>query len=669
MYREAWMIWLIPLISSFIAYSIAKWKKSYAGYFSLGISIICFFLSLKILYDIIISSLYLPYQDIIKIFYGFGVAYLEFGILIDEFSAFMIFIISFISILIFIYSLGYMREEYDLGRYWFWINFSLGSTYLFVLSNNFFEMLLAFLMASLSDWGLISFWYKKIGPSLITRFDTEGEYNRHCGYKALITSLVAGSIMQIAIVLLQLATMNSYGEASLNFLILSKNNGWVIELVNTDLLLLFSILIIIGPLVKSAQFPFHDWLPESTAGPITTSTLIISVTTTNIGVYILGRLFLINYDLYSSSPTSELSLLFEIAVVCGLITIFLASFYALVARNLKKILAFSTSSQLGYIFFIFGVAGLYLNYQVFIAGVLCIFAHSIFTSLLFLASGLIIHSTEINNIHEMGSLRKYMKKTYVLMMIGAFSIVGNFALMVYLSIQLLASEIFALPAWILILFILAFLLTNFYIFRLIGLIFFGMESETIKNITIMEKMHKSSPMMVFPLIILAIVSLGLIFFYPTMIHFMSGSFPLEFSIFKLLCFLSNTFLSIGTFTIIVLIIIGFLITYPFYFTRKISPHAILTRFIIRDLYSMLKNRLIFNPLYYLFPKGIYKLGNAMRTFHLSLDKHYRKIAYFFRSSGELIRKFQTGKINLNLLYFVICILLSLIIIYLMVLMD
>ncbi|TFG29946.1 MAG: hypothetical protein EU532_01960 [Promethearchaeota archaeon] len=221
-----------------------------------------------------------------------------------------------------------------------------------------------------------------------------------------------------------------------------------------------------------------------------------------------------------------------------------------------------------------------------------------------------------------------------------------------------------------------------------------MESETVKNITIMEKMHKIPPIMMFPLIILAIVSIGLIFFYPSMIDFMSGCFPIKFSIGTLFCFLTNILLSIGTYPIIFLIIVGFLITYPFYFTRKISPHAILTRFLIRDVYNMLKNRWIFNPVYYLFPIGIYKLGGVMRTlhlslnklyhnvgigtfklgsfmrsFHLSLDKYYRKLAYFFRNSGELIRKFQTGKINSNLLYFIICIFLSLIIIYLMVVMN
>ena len=692
MYIEAWAIWQSPLIGSFIAYGIARWKKLYAGYFSLGISIFCFFLSLKILYDITISPLPLPYQDIIKIY--FGVTYLEFGILVDKFSVFMIFIVAFISILIFIYSLGYMREEIDLGRYWFWMNFSVGSMFLLVLSNNFFEMLLAFLMVSLCDWGLISFWYKKTGPSPVPGFDTEGEYNRYCGTKALITTVIAGSIMEIAIILLQLATMNSFGQPSLNFLMLSENNGWVTELFDAGLLPLFLILIIIGPLAKSAQFPFHDWLPESIAGPIPASTLIHSVTTTNIGVYILGRLFLIIYDLYSLSNASEFSLLFEIAMVCGLITILLTNAYAIVEKDLRKILSFSTSSQLGYVFFLFGLAGLYLNYSAFIAGVLCIFAHSIFTSLLFLGSGLIINSTDIKDVHKMGSLRKFMKKTYVLMMIGAFTIVGIFPLMVYFSIQLLVNEIFALPTWIIVIFILTFLLTNLYIFRLIGLIFFGTESEIIKNIVAKGKMHKPPPLMTFPLIILAVLSLGLIFFYPTIIDFISESFPLDFSFGKLIYFLSNILLSIGAYITIVLIIVGFLVCFPFYFTRKISPNAISSKFIIRNLHKVLRNRLIFNPHYYLIPRGIYKIGNAMRNFnisidkfyqsfgrefsklgrimrdfHLSLDNFYHKLGCGVRRSGDWIKKFHTGKLNLNLIYLIIFIFLSFIIIYLIAVMN
>ena len=694
MYIEAWVIWLIPLIGSFIAYGIAKRKKSYAGYFSVGISIVCVFLSLKILYDIFTSTLPLPYQDTFNLFYGFGVTYLEFGILIDEFSIFIIIIIAFISILIFFYSLGYMREEIDLGRYWFWMNLSLGSMFLLVLANNFIEMILVFLMISLCNWGLISFWYKKTGPSPVPGFDTEGKYNRHCGTKALITTFIAGCFMEVAIILLRFSTMNSFAQPTFNFLALSENNFWVTELLNAGLLPLFSILMISSPLAKSAQFPFHDWLPESTAGPITTSTLIHSVTTINIGAYILGRFFLINYNLYSLSGDSEFSLLFEIAMVCGLITIILTSFYGIVERDLKRILAFSTSNQMGYIFFIFGVAGLYLNYSAFVAGVLYILAHSIFKSLLFLSSGLIIRSTGIKNVYEMGSLRKYMKKTYILMMIGTFSIVGIPPLVGYLSIQLLIGEIFVLPPWITVLFIGTFLLTNLYIFRMIGLIFFGSESEKIKKIEIMEKTHKNTSIMTVPLIILAILSIVLVFFYPIIINFISGKILLDISFNKLFYFLSNTLLSIGTYISVALIIVGFIITYPFYFTRKISLRAITSKYIIRDIHKILKKRVVFNPLYYSFHRGINnlgnamknfhlsldklyhsigqginKLGNAMKNFHLSLDKFYYRLAYSVRRSGDNIRKFHTGKINLNLLYFIISILFSLIIIYVLVRMS
>lgn len=690
-YIEAWAIWLIPLIGSFIAYGIAKRKKLYAGYFSLGISIMCFFLSLKILYDTITSPLSLPYQDTVNLFYGFGVSYLEFGILIDEFNILIIFFLAFISIVIFIYSLEYMREEIDLGRYWFWKNFSLGSMFLLVLSNNFIEMLIAFLMLSLCSWGLISFWYKKPDPSVVPDFDTEGKYNKHCGTKALITIFIAGCFMEVAIILLEFATMKCFGHPTLNFLTLSKDNCWVTKLLNTGILPLFSILIISSSLAISAQFPFHDWFPESTAGPITASALINSATTINVGVYILGRLFLINYDLYSLSAASGLSLIFEIAIVCGLITIILTGAYGIVAKDLKRILAFSTSNQLGYIFFIFGIAGLYLNYSAFIAGVLYMLTHSIFKSLLFLSSGSIIHSTGIKNVYEMGSLRKYMKKTYVLMMIGAFSIVGIPPLAGYLSIQLIVNEIFIVPAWITILFIGTFLLTNLYIFRMIGLIFFGTESEKIKKIKVMEKIHKPTSIMTVPLIILATLSFGLIFFYPTIINFISRSILLDISFDKLFYFLSNTFLSIGTYIIVALLIIGLLISYPLYFTRKISTHTITSKYLIKDIHKLLKKRVIFNPLYYSFYKGIFKLGNATKNFHLSLDKlyhgvgqritklgnatknfhqsidkFYRRLAYGVKKSGNNIRKFHTGKINLNLLYYVISIFLSLIIIYALV---
>lgn len=189
MYKDAWIICLTPIIGSFIVYGIAKWKKSYTGYFSLGISIINLFLSLKILYDITISTPSLPYQDIFRIY--------------------LIIIIAFISILFFFYSLEHIHEDINLGQYWFWINFYLGSIFILLLSNIGIEMVLAILMVYFSNLGLISFQYKKSDAISVIRIDIEGKYNRHCGIKAIITTIIAISFMEVIIILLEFATKNS----------------------------------------------------------------------------------------------------------------------------------------------------------------------------------------------------------------------------------------------------------------------------------------------------------------------------------------------------------------------------------------------------------------------------------------------------------------------------
>lgn len=619
---EAWLVWSIPIIFSFAAFFASKISRIISHIIAIGSVTISFLSSILLLIKSLSGTIILPFQQSFKWVVGQGV-YIELGTLVDQLSLVMLLLVSLISTLIFIFSLGYMREEPDIGRYWFWMCFFVGSMQMLVISNNLVQMLIGWEMVGLCSWALISFWYKSRAKSPEPGFTTEGEYNAHCGLKALVTTSFADLFFIAAIALVGWATQSAFGHPTFNFLELSKNPSWIGSLVTGGILPIFALFLLSGPLGKSAQFPYNEWLPEAMAGPTTVSALIHAATMVKAGCYYIARFFI---TVWAAIPTyPEIMIFFWLALALGTFTAFLAATQGMVARELKKVLAYSTISQLGYIFAALGAAGVTLSEVAFASGILHIVSHAIFKALLFLCAGAVLHITHTRYMSEMGGLKNIMPIVFWTMFVGALSLSGIPPFSGFFS----KDEILRVTAnlnWaVYFVLLMTVALTTFYTFRMIGMVFFGEKSEHLTKLEEEEgkRLHEAEPAMAVPLIILAALSSTVWIFYPSLIDFLTTGFTGARESLNLVSILEETFTSTPFYLSIAMIIIGLYPAYKIYIVRAIKPEKVT----ISKLYNLIKNRWYWNTVYYWF-------GEKTRGF------------------AEKIRYVQTGVSNINVAYMV-----------------
>jgi len=641
------LVWLIPIIAAIISPIVAHFSRRLTHGISVGAIFLSWIMAFSMLKDILTNK---ASYEILRIELGtipfeHNIIWLDltsvlktsisFGILLDGFSVFMANVVTFVAIWIFIFSIGYMSEEQDIGRYWFLMNIFVSAMVILVLSSNLIQMFIAWEVVGLCSWALISFWYKSMAPSPVPGFKTEGEYNAHCGLKALITTSFADAFFLIAIALVGYATMISMGKPTFDFLDLSRSFAWLDALIRMGMMPIFSIMLLSGPLGKSAQFPYHEWLPEAMAGPTTVSALIHAATMVKAGAYFVGRFFLVIYmgvHAYHLTAPQGISLFFLVAMYIGAFTAFLAGTQGMVAKELKKILAYSTISQLGYIFAIFGIAGILFSEEAFFAGALHILSHAVFKALLFLCAGAVLHAVHTKYVHEMGGLRKYMPVTFWTMIIGALSLSGVPPLAGFFSKDAIIHTILEahviIPAMLL---IITAVITVFYSFRMIGLVFYGEESDYLKKLK--EKnhhIHEAPLVMKIPLIVLATVTIIIGLFFEPIKKIMWGE-GLDIALLQteIIHYVSESIFS-STFLITIIIITsGFIPAYFLYISRKIDPKELIEKSILlRALYFFLINRWYINSFYY-------------------------KIADGVRGIAREIRKVQTGVSNINIFYMIL----------------
>ncbi len=653
------LIWLVPVIATLLSPIVAKVSRNGAHALSVSAVGISWILALSMIFDILSGNVtYYPSNVTLgSIPFAHRIVWIDltsligmklsFGILIDPFSVFMANVVSFVALWIFIFSIGYMSEEPDIGRYWFLMNLFLSSMLLLVLSSNLLQMFIAWEMVGLCSWSLISFWYKSKAPSPDPRFSTEGEYNAHCGLKALITTSFADAFFLVAIAIVGYTTHLTMGTPTFDFIELSRNFSWLRKIVQLGIMPIFSLFLISGPFGKSAQFPYHEWLPEAMAGPTTVSALIHAATMVKAGAYFVGRFFLIIYTgatVYGLSVPDGVSTFFLAAAYVGAFTAFLAGTQGMVAKELKKILAYSTISQLGYIFAVFGIAGAVLLEEAFFAGALHILAHAVFKALLFLCAGAVLHAVHSKYVYDMGGLKKYMPVTYFTMLVGALSLSGVPPFAGFFSKDLILHAAMHFETMIpYVLLLVTAVITVFYTFRMIGLVFHGEPSEHIKKMNEHgHHIHEAPLVMRIPLIVLAVTTIIVGFFFEPAIKFIAG----EHIVFEelghdILSFVLEVFSSELILVSAIVILTGFIPAYYIYIARKADPTKIVeSNIILRALYKFLVNRWYIDPLYY-------KIADGLRGF------------------SARIRKLQTGYANVNIVYMIIGFILFLITLILM----
>ena len=391
------------------------------------------------------------------------------SLLWDPLSSVMTLIVTGVGSLIHIYSVGYMHGDERYPRFFGYMNLFIASMLTLVLADNFGLMFVGWELVGLSSYLLISFWFTK--PSAAA-----------AGKKAFIVNRIGDWGFLVALMLIFAA----FG--TLDFGVVFGEAG---SLLSVGMATAITLLLFVGAAGKSAQIPLYIWLPDAMEGPTPVSALIHAATMVTAGVYMIAR----SAALFELAPVT-----LAIVATVGALTALLAATIAIGQRDIKKVLAYSTVSQLGYMMTAVAAGG-------YTAGVVPLFTHAFFKALLFLGAGSVIHAmANEQDMWKMGGLRKYMRITFVTMVIGWLAIGGLFPLSGFWSKDEILGSAFAKGGFFFILWfigILTALLTAFYMTRLIILTFFG-EARWDEG----AHPHESPPTMTVPLIILAVLSAG-----------------------------------------------------------------------------------------------------------------------------------------------------------------
>jgi NADH-quinone oxidoreductase subunit L len=475
---SAWVCIFAPLVGMALTPVLAKMSPKIRDYGAVFFSFVAAFAALNLL-PLLFHPGALPIEDAVP-WLTFPIE-ISFGVLIDPLSIIVVNVVAVISSIIMVYCMGYMKGDPAQTRFWMWMNAFIGSMVLLVLSNNLLFLFIGWKLVGVCSYGLIGFYYKDerkywIGGPSPNKFVTPSA----AGVKALVVTGVGDMLMLAGILIMY------YYSGTLNILELYQTSvTWVPRIAESPgMIILLSLLLIAGPMGKSAQFPFHEWLPEAMAGPGPVSALIHAATMVKSGVYLVARLLPIFYYGYWVAGAEEAMAFFHVVAWIGAFTAFLAATQGMVAVELKKILAYSTVSQIGYMMLGLGVAGMSSSLLVdgFTAGVFHLVSHAMFKACLFLCAGTVIHAVHSIYITDMGSLKKKLPRTWIFMIIASASLVGFpwftpgfWSKEAVLHAALEASwPLFAVG-------LVTAGLTAFYTMRFMGIVFWGKPSENVKH--------------------------------------------------------------------------------------------------------------------------------------------------------------------------------------------
>jgi NADH-quinone oxidoreductase subunit L len=418
----------------------------------------------------LIASLYLAYYIFIteKIIHfnilnwiQIGNVDIPFGLVVDQVSVTMMVVVTLVSTMVHIHSIGYMDHEKSFNRFFSYLSAFVFSMMILVMSDNFVGLFIGWEGVGLCSWLLIGFWYDKVDIKISDNIE-ESPYSTLSPYssispsyaanEAFIMNRVADLGMLIGIFLIY------WNIGSFQYNIVFKEIG----MINHNLIVAIAIFLFIGAMGKSAQFPFNTWLANAMEGPTPVSALIHAATMVTAGVYLVIRA----NEIFIIVP--EVGMF--IASLGAFVAIFAAS-QALVATNMKKIIAYSTLSQLGYMFVAAGLGAYWI-------ALFHLATHAFFKSVLFLGAGNVMHATNNEiNIKKMGGLKKYMPKTAFIMTIASAALAGFPLMAGFFSKELILASAFSEHTYVLwaILWVTAGM-TAFYSFRLVMYVFHGKEN-------------------------------------------------------------------------------------------------------------------------------------------------------------------------------------------------
>lgn len=471
-------LWLIPVLPLIGAAVNGIWGKRFSkraiGLIAVGSVGISFLIALRLF----VAMLAMPQSElpVIRDYFTWiqaGQFRAQFGFMLDHLSGLMILIVTGVGLLIHVYSIGYMSDDNGFYRYFAYLNLFVFFMLTLVLANNYLLMFVGWEGVGLCSYLLIGFWFLKKSAA-------------DAGKKAFIVNRI-GDFGFILAVMLIYWTFERVDFQSI-FSQLGNTSVYPIEpLGSVGVLTTICLLLLVGATGKSAQFPLYVWLPDAMEGPTPVSALIHAATMVTAGVYMVARSAL----LFDHAPGA----LFVVAVV-GLFTAVFAASIGMVQTDIKKVLAYSTISQLGYMFLACGVGA-------YAAGIFHLMTHAFFKALLFLAAGSVIHGMNgQQDIRKMGGLSRHMPWTYRTFLIATLAISGIPGLSGFFSKDAILSATWNYVSFGKLLWAFGALtagFTSFYMFRLLILTFHGEPQYSEHD----GHIHESPPSMLVPLLILA----------------------------------------------------------------------------------------------------------------------------------------------------------------------
>ena len=622
-YAYVVLIPLLPLAGFFILGLFGKkYFKTSAGVIGTAILLLSTVLSFYIAYEyyFVDGKVDGIYRQILALRYTWLEFYpgisIDMNIFLDPISIMMIVVVSFISLMVHIFSLGYMKGEERFSTYFCFLSLFTFSMLGLVLSGNILQIYIFWELVGVSSYLLIGYYFEK--PSAVA-----------ASKKAFIVTRLADLGFLIGILIL------AFHAETLDFATLIQRltspSPQLVSITTASFLgvsfLTWGLtLVFMGGAGKSAMFPLHIWLPDAMEGPTPVSALIHAATMVVAGVYLIARLF----PIFAISGHAALS----VVKYVGAFSAFLAAIIACTQTDIKRVLAYSTMSQIGFMMFALGVAGFGneegLGYT---ASMFHLFTHAFFKSLLFLCAGAVIHMVHSNEMNDMGGLRKFMPVTHISFLIACLAISGVPPFSGFFSKEEILLAAFNSDRTVYIIGLLTSGLTAFYMFRLYFSIFWNKD-------TIPHDAHEGTATMKLPLIILSAATV-LAGFVPFSTLVTTDGNPMRSHI--------SILFSIAP---VVLAALGILLAAALYKTANERPariaaalgglyHAAYSKFYIDEIYLFITRKIIFNL-----------IGRPAAWIDKNIvDGFMNLLAAITARIAEIVRGVQSGKIQNYALYF------------------
>ena len=387
----AWLVLLFPLLGSIlIGVGFRRFSDRAAGLIGTGAIGLAFLAGIGSLIALLsepadsrhVASALWEYA-------GVGDLRIDLGIFVDPLAVFMVLVVTGVSFLIHVYSVAYMESDQGYHRFFSYLNFFVFSMLLLVLAGNYVLLIVGWAFVGFASYALISFWYRRTTATA-------------AGMKAFVINVVGdiGLVLAAILIFRELGVLD-YQAVFESAPEVFTTNEWTIVAI--------CLLLLVGAFAKSAQLPFHTWLADAMEGPTPVSSLIHAATMVTAGVYLVAR----SWTLFELAPSAA-----DVAAIVGVLTLLVAGTIALVVTDLKRIIAYSTMSQIGYMFLAVGIGA-------YSAGMFHLMTHAFFKALLFMAAGSIIAAmANSQNIDRMRGLGKALPFTAAMLVIGSLALVG-----------------------------------------------------------------------------------------------------------------------------------------------------------------------------------------------------------------------------------------------------